>query len=478
MTRRTKIVCTLGPATSSRERIAELVRAGMDVARLNLSHGTHDLHRAVYQHIREASDTSGRAVGVLLDLQGPKIRLGEFEGGAATLASGAEFTITTRPDEALHGTATLASTTYGELARDVRPGDTLLIDDGMIRLEVVDTDGVRVRTRVVEGGPVKDHKGINLPGAALSTPAMTDKDRADLEFGLSLRVDMVALSFVRRPEDVVEAREFMAARGADLPIIVKLEKPEAVARLREIVEVADGLMVARGDLGVEMPLESVPIVQKQAILMARRAGKPVIVATQMLESMIEHSRPTRAEASDVANAILDGADAIMLSGETSVGTYPIESVRTMARICKETESHAQTLDPLRERRQPPAVTRPGAIAESAVRAAHELRVAAIAVFTQTGMAAKYVAKHRPEQPLLAFTTEPAVRSQLALVWGVETFIVPTLGHTDEMVREVERQLLELGRARTGDYVVIVAGTPPGRRGTTNMLKIHRLGDPT
>ncbi len=448
----------------------------MDVARLNLSHGTHDEHRAAYEHIRAASNTTGRAVGILLDLQGPKIRLGTFEGGEADLRAGETFTITTHPDEAPSGNATLASTTYAELARDVRPGDALLIDDGLIRLEVLDTDGVRVTTRVVEGGPVRDHKGINLPGAAVSAPAMTEKDRTDLEFGLSLRVDMIALSFVRRPEDVLEAREFLNARGADLPIIVKLEKPEAVVRLREILDIADAVMVARGDLGVEMPLERVPIVQKQAILMARRLGKPVIVATQMLESMIEHSRPTRAEASDVANAILDGADCVMLSGETSVGAHPIEAVRVMSRIIEEAE--AAPHDSLRDRRHPPPTTKQEAIAEAAVRAAQELDVAAVAVFTQTGLAVRYVAKFRPSQPLLAFTTEPPVRSRLTLVWGVETFIVPWMGHTDEMVREVDRSLLELGRAKPGDLVVIVAGTPPGRRGTTNMLKIHQIGDPS
>jgi pyruvate kinase len=476
MNSRTKIVCTLGPATSSREKIEELVLAGMDVARLNLSHGTHDDHRAVYNHLRDVSDATGRAIGILLDLQGPKIRLGEFTGGAAELEPGATFTITTRTDEAEHGDARLASTTYPDLARDVKPGDALLIDDGNIRLEVLETDGVRVTTRVVEGGPVKDHKGINLPGANVSAPALSDKDRADLEFGLSLRVDLVALSFVRRPEDVIEAREFMAARGAELPIIVKLEKPEAVVRLREILEVADALMVARGDLGVEMPLERVPAIQKQSILLARRMGKPVIVATQMLESMIEHSRPTRAEASDVANAILDGADAVMLSGETSVGAYPVEAVRVMNRIIEATETGA--VEALRDRRQPPPTTKQEAIAESAVRAAQELKAAAVAVFTQTGVAVRLVAKYRPQPPLLAFTTEPAVRSQLTLVWGAETFVVPTVGHTDDMVRQVERALLDLGRAKEGDLVVIVAGTPPGRRGTTNMLKIHRLGDPS
>jgi pyruvate kinase len=476
MNRRTKIVATLGPATSTPEKIQSLVLAGMDVARLNLSHGSHDEHREAYAAIRRASDDTGRAVGVLLDLQGPKIRLGEFAGGRAELEPGATFTITTKADEAKHGDARLAATTYPDLARDVRPGDALLIDDGLIRLEVVESDGVRVRTRVVEGGPVKDHKGINLPGAAVSAPALSEKDRADLEFGLSLRVDMVALSFVRRPEDVTMARQFMLERGAELPIVVKLEKPEAVLRLKEILEVADALMVARGDLGVEMPLERVPVVQKQAIQMARRMGKPTIVATQMLESMIEHSRPTRAEASDVANAILDGTDAVMLSGETSVGLYPVEAVTVMERIVREAE--AAKLETVRDRRSPTATTKQEAIAEAACRAAVELDAAAIAVFTQTGMAVKYVAKYRPNVPLYAFTTEQVVRSQLALVWGAETFIVPAVDHTDDMVQQVERAMLDLGRARDGDLVIVVAGTPPGRRGTTNMLKIHRLGDPS
>ena len=476
MLRRTKIVCTIGPATSSRERIAELVEAGMDVARLNLSHGSHEEHAALYRRLREESDRAGRAVGILLDLQGPKIRLGEFAGGEATLVAGAEFTITTDRGEIALGTAALASTTYADLARDVKPGDPILIDDGNLRLEVVHTDGVRVKTRVIEGGPVRDHKGINLPGVTISAPAMTDKDRADLEFGLSLRVDLVALSFVRRPEDVTGVRALMDSRGAPLPIVVKLEKPEAVANLAAILEVADALMVARGDLGVEMALERVPLVQKQAIRMARRLGKPVIVATQMLESMIEHARPTRAETSDVANAILDGADAVMLSGETSVGAYPVEAVRTMARIITEAEAGAERSPA--DRRLPATVTRQEAVAEAACRAAEELHAAAIGVFTQTGVAVRLVAKYRPVTPLLAFTTEPSVRSQLTLVWGVETFVVPMVGHTDEMVRQVDQGLLALGRAKAGETVVIVAGTPPGRRGTTNMMKVHTLGDPS
>src|SRR5689334_20498101 len=474
MNRRTKIVCTIGPATSSRERIEELVQAGMDVARLNLSHGTHDDHRAVYQHIRDVSNSTGRAVGVLLDLQGPKIRLGEFEGGEADLAAGETFTITTKESEAPRGSAFLASTTYADLAKDVKPGDQVLIDDGNIRLEVVSTDGVRVKTRVIEGGPVKDHKGINLPGAHVSAPALSDKDRADLEFGLSLRVDLVALSFVRRPEDVLEVREFMSARGAELPIIVKLEKPEAVARLRDILEVADALMVARGDLGVEMPLERVPAIQKQSILLARRMGKPVIVATQMLESMIEHARPTRAEASDVANAVLDGADAVMLSGETSIGRHPVQAVATMARIVTEVEDDpAAVVPPLRHDPVRPAE----AIAAAAIEVAARTGAVALAAFTQTGDTARRLARHRARTPVVAFTPDPAVLGRLTLSWGVETHLTPVVEDTDDMVAAVQDALLSTGRGRPGDLVVVVAGSPPSVTGRTNLLRVHRLGEP-
>jgi pyruvate kinase len=469
MTRRAKIVCTLGPATQSTERIRALVEAGMDVARLNFSHGTRDDHANVYRLVREASDATGRAVGVLVDLQGPKIRLGRFERGKVRLVAGDAFEITT---ERVEGDWRRASTSYTALARDVKAGDTLLLDDGLVRLEVIATDGIAVRCRVVEGGEVSDHKGINLPGVHVSAPALTDKDVEDLRFALTLRVDLIALSFVRGAEDAATVRRIMDEAGARLPVIAKLEKPEAVRELEAVVKAFDGLMVARGDLGVEIPLEQVPLVQKRAVQLAREHAKPVIVATQMLESMIRHSRPTRAEASDVANAVLDGADALMLSGETSVGEYPIESVRTMARIIEAAEATGlPQVPPLTSR---PA-TRQEAIALAAVQAAHHLNARALVAFTQSGSTVRRVASHREQIPLLAFTTEPLVRSQLALVWGVETFVVPHMHHTDEMVGAVDHAMLELGRGGPGDMVAIVAGTPPGTTGTTNMLRVHRLG---
>jgi pyruvate kinase len=471
MNRRAKIVCTLGPATSSAEAIAGLVAAGMDVARLNASHGTHAEHRAIYERVRAASDASGHAVGIMVDLQGPKIRLGEFSGGPVTLADGAEFTITTTPRD---GDARGASTTYAGLARDVRPGDALLIDDGLVKLEVLASDGTSVRCRVLEGGTVSDHKGINLPGVHVSAPALTEKDLDDLRFALTLRADLIALSFVREAAHADAVRAVMDAAGARLPVIAKLEKPEAVRDLEAIVQAFDGIMVARGDLGVEMPLEDVPLVQKRAVQLARRHAKPVIVATQMLESMISHSRPTRAEASDVANAVFDGADALMLSGETSVGRFPAATVATMSRIIVA----AETLGPGNPLAgfDAPVSTRQEAIAAAAARVAHEIGARALVAFTRSGSTAHRLASHREPVPLLAFTTEPAVRSQLALAWGVETFVVPTVTHTDEMIAQVDRAMLELGRGEPGDLVVIVAGTPPNVPGSTNTLRIHRLGE--
>jgi pyruvate kinase len=477
MNRRAKIVCTLGPASHTREAIAALVEAGMDVARLNFSHGTRDDHRELYRLVREASDASGRAVAILGDLQGPKIRLGTFAAGRVTLESGAEFTITT---EDAPGDARRASTTYRALASDVHPGDDILIDDGNVRLEVLEVKGAEVRTRVIEGGAVSDHKGLNLPGVRVSAPALTEKDFEDLRFALSLRVDFIALSFVRDPADADPVRRVMDESGGRLPLIAKLEKPEAVARLDEIVLAFDGLMVARGDLGVEIPLEQVPLVQKRAVRLARQHARPVIVATQMLESMIEHPRPTRAEASDVANAVLDGADALMLSGETSVGVNPALAVSTMARIIGGAETGA------RSERSPAglraadlkAFDTPDAIAHAAVRVAADVKARALVAFTQSGATARRVARHRPEIPLLAFTTEPEVRSQLALTWGVETFIVPRADHTDVMISQVDRAMLELERGSPGDRVVVVAGTPVGASGTTNTLRVHVLGDST
>ena len=474
MTRRAKIVATLGPATDAPGALEALIEAGVDVARLNLSHGTHEEHAARYRRVREASDRCGRAVGVLADLQGPKIRVGGFDGGSALLSPGAEFVITS---EAVTGDAHHVSTSYEALPGDVKAGDCILIDDGNVRLEVLGVDGPAVRTRVIEGGIVSDHKGLNLPGVKVSAPPLTPKDVDDLRFALSLRVDFVALSFVRDPRDVTAVHQVMDVRGSPLPVIAKLEKPDAVQRLDEIVAAFDGLMVARGDLGVEIPHEQVPLVQKRAVRLAREQGKPVIVATQMLESMIEHSRPTRAEASDVANAVLDGADALMLSGETSVGAYPQETVSLMARLIEAAESGAAA-----ERN--PAVLRAAdlrvagtadAIAHAAVRVALDLDARALVAFTQSGASAKRVARYRPALPLLAFTTEPAVRSQLALTWGLETFVVPHVSHTDGMIEQVDRALLDLGRAAKGDRVVIVAGTPVGAVGSTNTLRVHRLG---
>jgi len=470
MKRRAKIVCTLGPATSSPARVRALVAAGMDVARLNFSHGTREEHADVYREVRAASDAAGRAVGILVDLQGPKIRLGTFEDGGVMLPTGSRFTLTTDPEA--EGTEEMAGTTYPALARDVTPGAVVLIDDGRVRLRVEDTDGVRVRTTVLEGGRVSDHKGINLPGVRVSAPSMSEKDREDLRFALSLGVDLIALSFVREARDIVEVHEIMSEAGARLPVIAKIEKPEAVDRLGPIVRAFDGLMVARGDLGVEIPLEHVPIVQKRAVRLAREHGKPVIVATQMLDSMIHHSHPTRAEASDVANAVLDGADALMLSGETSVGDHPIAAVETMARIIAAAEP--QGLSSMAHLRRRPE-TRPEAIALNAVRIAEDLHAVALVAFTETGNTARQVASHRNAIPLLAFTSRPEVRSRLALLWGAETFVVPRVEHTDDMVAQVDKALLDLGRGKPGDFVVIVAGTPPGTSGSTNTLRVHKLG---
>jgi len=468
--RRAKIVATLGPATSSYERILELVESGMDVARLNLSHGSYDDHALVYDHVRRASDDSGRGVGILIDLQGPKIRLGRFASGPALLTVGQTFVITT---ESVPGDGTCVSTTYSGLPGDVRPGDTVLIDDGRVALEVTGVEGPRVITRVLEGGRVSDNKGINLPGVAVSVPAMSEKDIDDLRWGLRMGADLVALSFVRTAEDIADVHRIMDEEGVRIPVLAKVEKPQAVDNLADVVAAFDGVMVARGDLGVELPLEAVPLVQKRAIELCRVAAKPVIVATQMLDSMITATRPTRAEASDVANAVLDGADAVMLSGETSVGEHPGHVVRTMSRIIQHVEENGlERLAPL-----PPDA--PGstakALTKGAVDVARAVSAASLIPFTETGSSARLIARWRTPAPILAFTPNPRVRSQLALVWGVETFLVPKVTHTDDMVVQVDRALLEIGRVTYGDRVVIVAGVPPGIPGTTNGMRVHLIG---
>ncbi|MEA2973569.1 MAG: pyruvate kinase [Actinomycetota bacterium] len=439
----------------------------MDVARFNFSHGTHDEHALLYERVRQASDSVGRSVGVLADLQGPKIRLGRFLGGAAVLEPGATFTLTTEPGE---GTSQRAYVSYEALARDLKAGDILLIDDGMIKLRALSTDGREVRCQVVEGGPLSDHKGVNLPGTTICAPALSEKDHADLVFALRLGVDMVALSFVRQAADMDAVRAVMDTVGRPVPVLAKIEKPEAVVDLAAIVDAFDGLMVARGDLGIELSLEQVPLVQKQVIQLARRAGKPVIVATQLLESMTHRSRPTRAEVSDVANAVLDGADALMLAGETSVGDHPVESVRTMHRIAAAAE--AQALDRIPSLGEASASPEQ-AIAAAATLLARTVGAQAMVVFTQTGRTARWLASHRSAIPVLAFTSMPEVRSQLAVTWGVETFVAPLFGSASEAVAMVDHLLVNLGRGRPGERVVIIAGDP-GQSGTTNNLRVHEL----
>jgi pyruvate kinase len=468
--RRAKIVCTLGPATSSPEQVRALVDAGMDVARLNLSHGSHDVHEETLDLIRRAAADTGRGVGVLADLQGPKIRLGRFPSGPVLLEADRAFVITT---EDVAGTESASSTTYDGLADDVRVGDPILIDDGRVCLEVTAVEGPQVTTRVVEGGMVSDNKGINLPGTDVSVPALSEKDIEDLRWALHKDVDMIALSFVRRPTDVDQVRAIMDAEGVHLPVLAKIEKPQAVERLQDIVTAFDGVMVARGDLGVELPLEQVPIVQKRAVAIARRSAKPVIVATQMLDSMISASRPTRAETSDVANAVLDGADALMLSGETSVGKYPIDAVRTMARIISTTEERA--LEAIAPMLSPPR-SQSGSITRAAAEVGAVVDASYLVAFTTSGGSARRMSRLRSHIPLLAFTPEEKVRNQLALTWGIETFLVPFVVHTDEMVEQVEKSLIDSGRGKVGDLVVIVAGSPPGIVGTTNAMRVHRIGD--
>jgi len=468
--RRAKIICTLGPATDSEEQIRALVAAGMDIARFNLSHGTYEEHEKRYRRVRDASDAAGHAVGILVDLQGPKIRLGRFEDGPVELTAGQPFTITTRD---VPGDGSCVSTTYPGLPRDCEPGDAILIDDGRIGLQVLSATATDVHTVVVDGGWVSNHKGLNLPGVAVGVPALSEKDIEDLRWALHLRADMIALSFVRDAKDAEQVRVIMEEEGVHLPIIAKLEKPQAVENLDEIIAAFDGVMVARGDLGVELPLEDVPLVQKRAISSTRIKAKPVIVATQMLDSMIDDPRPTRAEASDVANAVLDGADALMLSGETSVGKHALTAVRTMAKIIEAVEADILTA-------LGPAIGPPQSLGGAIARAAAEVGEAAdakyLVAFTQSGQSARRLARYRSPIPVLAFTPVPAVRNQLALTWGVETFLVPEVRHTDEMVKQVDATLLELGRVEVGDRIVIIAGSPPGIPGSTNAMRVHRMGD--
>lgn len=470
MMRRAKIVCTIGPAISAPDKIAAAIEAGMNVARLNMSHGDHEVHTNSYEIIREQAAQLGKNVAILADLQGPKIRLETFKNGSEVLEPGDTFKITI---EDVEGTKEICGTTFKGLPGDVKPGDTLLIDDGKIRLEAIEVDDTTVTTRVVVGGPVSNNKGINLPGVAVSIPALTEKDEHDLRFALNMGVDIIALSFVRSGDDITRVHEIMEEEGRKVAVIAKVEKPQAVENLQDIVDKFDGIMVARGDLGVEFPLEEVPLVQKRAIELARRWAKPVIVATQVLETMIQNPTPTRAEASDCANAILDGADAVMLSGETSVGKYPIITIQTMARIIKSTEERGLFRVP--ELGTSPK-TRGGAITRAAVNIADQLDVKYIATFTQSGDTARRLARLRPAKPVLALTPEPSVRAFLSLLWGVEAAVSPTARDTDEMTAVVDRFMLANNLANANDLIVMAAGSPPGVAGSTNTVKVHRVGD--
>ena len=466
--RRTKIVCTLGPAVASLEGITGLVESGMDVARLNFSHGEHEDHAQNYRWVREASDSTGHAVGILADLQGPKIRLGRFAEGSTYWADGEVVRITV---DDVEGTHDRVSTTYKNLAQDAKPGDRLLVDDGKVGLKCVGVEGNDVICEVTEGGPVSNNKGVSLPGMDISVPALSEKDIRDLRFALNLGVDFIALSFVRSPSDVELVHAIMDEEGRRVPVIAKLEKPEAVDALEAIILAFDAVMVARGDLGVEVPLEDVPLVQKRAVQIARENAKPVIVATQMLDSMIVNSRPTRAEASDVANAVLDGADAVMLSGETSVGKYPETTVRTMSRIVAAAERDGEV----------PALThlprtKRGVISYAARDIGERLNARALVAFTSSGDTARRVARLHSRLPLLVFTPHQSVRSQLSLTWGAETFLTREVRTTDDMMTTVDEALLAMKEYRRGDMMVVVAGSPPGNEGNTNLVHVHMLGE--
>ena len=468
--RRAKIVCTMGPAVESPEKVKELIDAGMDMARLNLSHGSYEEHQARLDSVRDAAKKAGKAVAILVDLQGPKIRLARFENGPHSLARGDIFTITT--DE-VPGTKERVGTTYKGLPGDCKAGDRILIDDGKVTVEVVEVKGNDVITKCIEPGSVSNNKGINLPGVAVSVPAMSEKDAEDLRWGLRAGADFIALSFVRNAADIKDVHAIMDEVGIHIPVIAKIEKPQAVENLVEIVEAFDGIMVARGDLGVELPIEDVPMVQKRCVELARDAAKPVIVATQMLDSMITNSRPTRAEATDCANAVLDGADALMLSGETSVGEFAIEAVQTMARIIVKTEQDG--LDRIRPLTHAPR-TKGGAVTKAAAEVGGIVGAKFLVTFTQSGDSARRISRLRSAIPILAITPEIGTYNRLALTWGVEPLVTPMVKHTDEMVLQADKMLIDGKRAEIGEPVIIVAGSPPGIPGSTNAMRVHTVGD--
>lgn len=471
--RRARIVCTLGPASNSEAAIRDLMRAGADVFRLNFSHGTHEEHAKQIERVRRIAEKDGRIIGILQDLQGPKIRTGRLKYRTPViLQKGARFTITPRD---VAGSASVVSTTFPTLAQEVHPGSRILLSDGLIELRVKAVKGEDVECEVVNGGMLGEHQGINLPGAALSIPSLTEKDKKDLEFGLKHGVDMVALSFVRTGDDVREIKRLIGHRNEGTPVIAKLEKPQAIEHLDDILDVADGVMVARGDLGVELPLEQVPIIQKQIIQRASEWRKPVITATQMLESMIDNPRPTRAEVSDVANAVFDGSDAVMLSGETAKGKYPREAVAMMSRIVVEAEAHMEPLPYLR-RHEVSDLSIAETICESVAHAADDLNMRAIVVFTETGTTARLISKYRPRCPIYAFATSPLICNRMNVLWGVQPMNGMQAANTAEMIRGAETELMSRGAVRAGDVVGIVTGTRM-EAGFTNLMLLRTLREP-
>ena len=472
MPRKTKIIATIGPASNNRDMLEKLVEAGMNVARLNFSHGNYETHGEIIQTIRSIARMMNRPVGILLDLQGPKIRVGKLQDGQPVrLKRNATFSITSRP---IVGTAEIVSTTYQNLPEDVKKNDTILLDDGLIRLQVMSVRGDTVKCRVVNGGHLKENKGINLPGVIVSAPSLTEKDKRDVNFGIQNGVDFFALSFVRTAEDLQQIKSIMNKKGVSIPVIAKIEKPEAVENLSSILEEADGIMVARGDLGVELQPEQVPTIQKQIIYLSAKKNKPVITATQMLETMSANPIPTRAEASDVANAIFDGTDAVMLSGETASGRYPVKALRMMAKIADEAENSPFMKYNLQfGSDSTDLITH--AVAQSAVNILHEIKARCIVAFSVSGKTSKQISKQRPTAPVFAFTSRKEIYNRLALVWGVTPMYIPKINDAKRLVDSSEHLLLEKNHVQKGDLIVIVIGLGL-KEGSTNMIKIHRVGD--
>jgi len=473
---KTKIICTLGPATSSDAKLVELIEAGAGIVRLNFSHGTQDEHRSVLKNVRQAVERTHAVISVLQDLQGPKIRIGELSVPAIDLRPGGKLVITTEP---IVGGPGRVSTTYEGLSRDVAPGADILLDDGKLRLKVLGVSGKDVTCEVIVGGSLSAHKGINLPGVAVSAPSLTEKDIIDLEFGLASDVDYVALSFVRTADDVRHLRTAIAARkplGQRPLIIAKIEKPQAIENIDEIIAAADGVMVARGDLGVELPAEDVPLLQKMIVARCNGAGKPVIIATQMLESMVGSPTPTRAEVSDVANAVLDGGDAVMLSGETSVGKYPVETVRIMERIIRKVESEKRGKRHVIHETRMTVENRHDALGRSACVLADQMRAAAIVAVTNSGQTARVLSRYRPDPPIIAITASARTLRSLGIVWGVRGLVIESLGDdSDSALAKVQESLVGAGLVKRGEYIVILAGQPYLARGSTNFIKVEKIG---